>query len=198
MSRRKFGVIKGFLGPKGSGKTYSGTKALGSGRGIICDVGDEFPPSGRDVACWTEAQVIAAIQGKARRVIWKGPATTEAVEFLARVAKAWKRCFLFLNEAETYLHNRARLGEHMGDVLRRGRHVQVDLFWTAQRPQEVLPVFRQNSDERYFFAGSENTYLKYVRESVQKDLVEKWLKSPKYTALYVPMTGQQRLIPPKK
>ena len=167
MPAKTYGKITGFCGPKGSGKTFAANKFTSSARRIIAfDLNYQAELAKASTVASSRAELIAALKA-GDRVVYRG----NDFDFANRAAIAYGKCVAFWDEAETWA-KRSDLPESAESIIRRGRHVGVDLVWTAQRPTNIHPDVRQNSDVIYLFAGHDPTYYKFVEQVAGKDGLE--------------------------
>lgn len=80
-------------------------------------------------------------------------------------------------------------------VVTRGRHVQVPLYWTSQTPRTMGPTLRSNSDVICVFKAADENYMTYLKQ-VAKDLIDPLFDAPKYSHIAVYQTERPELIGP--
>lgn len=99
-----------------------------------------------------------------------------------------------VDEMDMYF-DKGEPGEEFADLIRRGRHEDIELIGISQRPRQLGEV-RSMAHELYIFDTHEPSDLSYYRQSFSDGLVEKikQLKQYEYVKVVLPYDETQLLI----
>jgi len=192
------GRIIGCVGPKGSGKTFLALHMTRTAKRVIrYDLNRQGDMEAGARVAETRADLVEALlaaDGRRKLLIcWRGAEhDPDGFEWANRAAKTLGGCAVLWDEAETLMRGR-HVPPHADDIIRRGRHMKVDCVWTSQRPTNVIPDLRNNSDEIHVFKGFDPTYRNWVKDAAGAEWLERLENAPKYTPLILSKDAAPRM-----
>ncbi len=203
MPAKTVSEITAYIGPAGEGKTFKMLRDYASRKSFIrCDMNHQAEMEKGARVIYNRAQMASELVSGARKICWRGVEKDPfaGFAFAARCAAAVKgEVLLLADECESMVPHTLNMNQkdpnigYIRTVLKRGRHVHVDLVWTAQRPHEVNPTFRSNTAKFFIFKGMEPAYQKYVRDLAGADALKAMAGLAKYQCLEI-IGGEYRII----
>ena len=195
MTAKTVSEIVGYIGPPGSGKTYKMLRDYASQKSVIrCDINRQADMEKDANVCFTRRSLLEAIQAGAQTICWRGveAAPFPNFAFAARCAAAIPGDVLLMaDECESLVPHVLNMNQndpnvnYVRTILKRGRHVRVDLVWSAQRPHEVNPTFRSNANKLFVFRSAEPSYKRFVADVAGKEAVDAMLALGEYQCLEI-------------
>lgn len=195
MTAKTHSEIVGYIGPPGSGKTYKMLRDYASRKSAIrCDMNRQAGMADGAVTCHTRVALLSALEAGKRLICWRGVEAEPFPNFAfaARCAAAVNgNVLLVADECESMVPHTLNMNQvdpsigYVRTILKRGRHVNVDFVFSAQRPHEVNPTFRSNANRLYVFRSAEPSYKKFVGELAGKSAVEAMLALGEYQCLEI-------------
>jgi hypothetical protein len=163
--------IKGYVGPKGTGKTTLAAYQIAAERRSVTYDPNNDPKLqvGRQVVSTVDGLAAALVRaGEAGpiRLCWHGFVTygPEAFEIANRLLYVRGNVAILWDEADRYVPPGRPLPWWAGQIVNTGRHPKVGLYFTTRQPRQVNAALRANADRLCVFRTYEPADSDYLRE----------------------------------
>lgn len=186
------------IGKRGSGKTNLGRQLIrrtGSRR-ILC-----YDSNGHDYQGGVICQGIETLKNYWRQVnngpfyiVFRSNQPRADFETVCKLVMAAGDMIFLVDEVDMYF-NESEPPEPFADIIRRGRHHDIDLIGITQRPRRMGEL-RSMAEIIYIFDTHEPSDLQYFKTSFDDKLVEKIkrLKQYEYVLVELPYDNEKILI----
>jgi len=190
--------ISGYVGPKGSGKSYLALMDSKKEKRLLRleFAGDKAFEEGA-VVCRSLLETLRALskwkgRQKKQHICFHVPRGLDYAIIIETICKAIVSVgggALLLDEAQKFLRPNQKLGEYTTMVLEEGRKVRVPLYWTTLLPKQISFYIRNQSDTLALFDAYGGLYEGFYREYVGKGkagtvFIDKLHNAPKYSYIF--------------
>lgn len=175
--------VRFIVGKRGSGKTvlarnlvtrldcrrivYYDSNGHDYSGGVICNGLDQLKTYWRRVI------------GGNYQIVYRSINPRADFDTVCRLVMAAGNTVFVVDEVDMYFDNEGNPGEAFADVIRRGRHEDIELIGITQRPRKMGEV-RSMAEYLYIFETHEPSDLSYFKQSFSESLIDKIKALQKY------------------
>jgi hypothetical protein len=192
-------IVQFIVGKRGSGKSELAKKLI---ERIDCKRILFYDSNGHDYKDGVVCNGLAELRTYWRRVIagshkiiFRSANPRADFDEVCRLVMAAGNLVFVVDEVDMYFDDAGQASEAFGDVIRRGRHEDIEFVGITQRPRRMGEI-RSMADKLYIFDTHEPSDLSYFRQSFSDALVEKikQLRQYEYVKVELPYDETALLI----
>lgn len=177
------------FGKRGGGKSFL---AAGLVDRLDCSRVLYYDSNGHDYTGGVICEGLEQLKEYARRVVdgpfsivYRSSRPRADFETVCKIVRAAGDVVFIVDEVDMYFKD-SEPGEAFGDLIRRGRHDDIELIGITQRPRQMGEI-RSMANMLYVFETHEQSDLSYFRQSFSDGLVERIKQLKKYEYIKVPL-----------
>lgn len=180
--------VRFIVGKRGCGKSYLARTMIANCKRVLC-----YDSNRHDYTAGVVCDGLSVIKSYWRRVvggpyqlIYRSDKPRADFDTVCKIVMAAGDTVFVVDEVDMYF-DKGEPSEAFSDVIRRGRHNDIDLVGITQRPRQMGEI-RSMANEVYIFETHEPSDLQYFKQSFSEKLVEmiKRLKQFEYVKVILP------------
>lgn len=186
-------AIRGYVGPKGSGKSHlaleqskkekrlvrlelAGDKAFEAGA-VVVHTKLEFIRALKPWDGWRKKQHICFHVGR-------GQDLTSVLDFVCAGIIAAGGGALLIDECQRFLPPNVRAPVNVTTIIHEGRKVKTPVYWTTLLPRQMNFELREQADSLALFNAYGSLYSGFYKDYADKDLINQLHEAPKYSYIW--------------